>query len=178
MEIHVARNGEKFGPYSADEVRARLAAGQLSGADLCWYEGLAQWVPLAGVMGGLPGGNAAPPLTLVTPANKSGLAKASFIISIVTTCVWILVFAFIAVTYVRHPDHATSREQADPELMLVGLALMGNMMVNLLGLILGLIVVFKPSSNRWMAIVGVALNGIELLGVIMLMILGLAHRHA
>ena len=170
MEIHVARNGEKFGPYSPDVVRTWLAAGKLNINDMVWYNGLAQWVPLGTVLAGLPRGSVPPPpapLASVAPA-KSGLARASFFIGIVTSCVWVLILACI----IAFP------EEQHEGVFMACLILLLNLMANLAGGILGLIAVFKPSSNRWIAIVGVSINSIEFLGIVMLMVIGLAHRHA
>jgi len=184
MEIHVARNKEKLGPYSPEEVRSRLAAGQLSGDDLGWREGLAQWVPLGVVMSSLPITSStvaapaipvlptpAPAPTPTAPLKKSGLAKASFIIGVVTSCVWLLVFVVIAITVAPHPDS----RPADPFMILVGLALLANLLANLVGLILGSVVILKPIPNRWMAILGVAINSVEFLAMVFVMAIGLAH---
>lgn len=46
MEIHVSRNGQKFGPYKMAEVKSYLAAGNLQANDLAWYQGAAGWMPL------------------------------------------------------------------------------------------------------------------------------------
>lgn len=47
MEIWIGRNGERNGPYKEADVRQWLRSGQVSGEDLGWYEGLADWQPLA-----------------------------------------------------------------------------------------------------------------------------------
>jgi hypothetical protein len=46
MEIHIARDGEQFGPFPPDEVRRQLAVGTLLPTDLAWAEGAIDWVPL------------------------------------------------------------------------------------------------------------------------------------
>jgi hypothetical protein len=51
MEIHIARNGKQFGPFSLDEVRRQIAAGQLFLSDLGWTQGEADWKPLAAFPG-------------------------------------------------------------------------------------------------------------------------------
>lgn len=47
MEIWIGRNGERHGPYKEEDVRAWLRSGQVSGSDLAWREGLADWQPLS-----------------------------------------------------------------------------------------------------------------------------------
>jgi len=45
--IFVARNGQQQGPYSEDDVRAKLLASQLAVTDLAWREGMSDWRPLS-----------------------------------------------------------------------------------------------------------------------------------
>ncbi len=47
MEIWIGRDGERHGPYKEADVREWLRSGQMSGADLGWYAGLADWQPLS-----------------------------------------------------------------------------------------------------------------------------------
>jgi uncharacterized RDD family membrane protein YckC len=47
MEIWIGRDGERHGPYKEADVREWLRSGQVSPADLAWYEGLADWQPLS-----------------------------------------------------------------------------------------------------------------------------------
>jgi hypothetical protein len=46
MQIHIQRDGEKFGPYSEEEARQYLREGSLLPDDLAWHEGLENWVAL------------------------------------------------------------------------------------------------------------------------------------
>src|SRR5690348_9165433 len=46
MEIHIRRGTQKLGPFSLEEVRAKVAAGELRLDDLAWRLGLSDWVPL------------------------------------------------------------------------------------------------------------------------------------
>jgi uncharacterized RDD family membrane protein YckC len=74
MQIHIAKNGQRMGPYSDAQVREMLAAGSIAGSDLAWYEGMAGWKPVSEV---LPAGAApvtgAPPVVgtppVATPAG-------------------------------------------------------------------------------------------------------------
>lgn len=87
MQYHVAKNGEKSGPFDKEEVYRRLVAGELSGTDLGWHEGLAEWAPLATL---LPPPQAQPvfatsapyAMAPAMPQNTSGLAIASLICGI------------------------------------------------------------------------------------------------
>ena len=103
MQIHVARDAQKFGPYSPDEVRTRLAAGELRETDLAWHEGLAGWQPLSSLAAA--GGTGAPPLPgsqmQVQPyprtAETCPLAVASLVCGIASFLAVPVVAAFPAV---------------------------------------------------------------------------------
>lgn len=63
MQIHIARNGQRMGPFSLEEINRQLAAGTLNPADQAWYEGATGWVPLStvpGVSSSAPAGNTSP----------------------------------------------------------------------------------------------------------------------
>ena len=51
MQIHIDRSGQRFGPYSVEQVNAHLADGSLLPTDLGWTDGMADWVPLTQVAG-------------------------------------------------------------------------------------------------------------------------------
>ena len=68
MQIHIARNGQKMGPFSLEEVNRQLAAGTLSLSDLAWYEGAAGWAALSTVPGVSAGAAASTPAAAVAAA--------------------------------------------------------------------------------------------------------------
>jgi hypothetical protein len=51
MQIYIAKNNQRLGPYSLEEALRLRASGQISGTDLAWYEGIPQWIPLSQVPG-------------------------------------------------------------------------------------------------------------------------------
>ncbi|SVE12061.1 uncharacterized protein METZ01_LOCUS464915, partial [marine metagenome] len=51
MQIHVNKNGQQYGPYSVEELRAYLTQGSLSVEDYAWYEGLPSWVQINQIQG-------------------------------------------------------------------------------------------------------------------------------
>lgn len=51
MEIHVARGGNKYGPYTLEDVNAHLETGSLKADDLGWCEGMEAWSPLHTIKG-------------------------------------------------------------------------------------------------------------------------------
>lgn len=52
----IYRDGETIGPYTAEEVRRRIAQGTLAQEDYCWREGMTDWQIIAEtpVFGGRP----------------------------------------------------------------------------------------------------------------------------
>ena len=47
MQIHINRNGQQFGPYSAEELQAYLQQGAIEVTDWAWHEGLDNWVQIS-----------------------------------------------------------------------------------------------------------------------------------
>lgn len=56
MQIHIAKDGHRMGPFPIEEVNRQLAAGSIGLSDLAWYEGIPAWIPLSQVPGILPPG--------------------------------------------------------------------------------------------------------------------------
>ena len=54
MNVHIAKDGMQIGPYSLEELNARLASEVISGDDLCWYEGREDWIPVSQLPGFVP----------------------------------------------------------------------------------------------------------------------------
>jgi hypothetical protein len=46
MRYFIGQNGNRLGPFSGAEVRARLDSGEIHFEDLVWREGLSAWVPV------------------------------------------------------------------------------------------------------------------------------------
>jgi hypothetical protein len=54
VDIHINRNGQSLGPFSYEETRQRLAAGEFQITDLAWTEGQPEWMPLSSLPGFAP----------------------------------------------------------------------------------------------------------------------------
>jgi hypothetical protein len=167
MNIFVAKNEQKLGPYSVEEVRVRIGSGSFSGEDLGWHEGLTDWQPLSRLLASLPSGGEGPPQV---PRKSSGLAKASFIIAMVGIGAWLVLVAAAAVAVRSGVDEMSLL------MVIIGLGMFIVMAANLVGIIFGFIALPKPVSNKWMAVAGLTANGVELLGVVFLFVLGLAQK--
>jgi len=48
-EWYYGKEAQQFGPIDEATLRARIAAGEVSGSDLVWTEGMAEWIPLSKV---------------------------------------------------------------------------------------------------------------------------------
>ncbi len=71
MEIWIGRDGERHGPYKEEDVREWLRNGKMSGADLGWYEGLADWQPLSVLLPDALTGVAEPAVGGTTPLPQT-----------------------------------------------------------------------------------------------------------
>ena len=76
MQIHVARGGQKFGPFSPQEIQTRLSSGELHPDDLAWTEGRTEWTPLSSFPGISPA-PATQPSPLRAPATPPPLQRIS-----------------------------------------------------------------------------------------------------
>ncbi len=80
MLVHLDRQGQRFGPYSVDEINAYLAEGLVEATDLAWYDGCPDWMALEAVPGvnlGKPAASAplkAPPPPSAPPAPAAPVA--------------------------------------------------------------------------------------------------------
>lgn len=76
MELYVARNGQRLGPFPLDEVQRRVAAGEFSPLDLAWAEGRTDWAPLTSFLPANPAPvSGPPPLTAANTAPYPGGAS-------------------------------------------------------------------------------------------------------
>src|SRR6266498_1965203 len=62
MNYHLHRNGQTVGVFSVEELRRRREAGELSGNDLVWREGMPTWQTLDSILqSGTPTPTGIPP---------------------------------------------------------------------------------------------------------------------
>jgi len=50
MQWYYSKNGIQLGPVEENELRAKLASGEVSSTDLVWREGMTDWLPAARVL--------------------------------------------------------------------------------------------------------------------------------
>ncbi|MDF4004827.1 RDD family protein [Luteibacter sp. PPL552] len=74
MQVWIGRNGERFGPYTEDEVRQWMRDGTVRTDELGWYEGMTDWRPLGELFpGAQPATGSMPP----TPPPFLGIQEAA-----------------------------------------------------------------------------------------------------
>ena len=61
MQIYVIKNNEKTGPFSLEQVHATVQTGLLKYDDLCWHDGIPNWIPISALF------SASKPLTFAPP---------------------------------------------------------------------------------------------------------------
>ena len=102
--IYIAFNGERRGPYTEEEIRVMLGAGQITSQQLAWSTGLSQWVPLDQIIsvqtqppipGGLP---PIPPPTAMPAVSRAGNTKTTIKL---TSGILALLFGLLTILCIR-----------------------------------------------------------------------------
>jgi len=50
LDFYIAREGNRFGPYTEADARNYLADGRIRADDLCWRPGMDSWLPVSQVI--------------------------------------------------------------------------------------------------------------------------------
>jgi hypothetical protein len=103
--------------------------------------------------------------------KHSGWGIASFIISIAAG---ILIFITIVIAGVIGMDTPDALDENETVIGLIGLAILGLMLVDLLAFIFGIVGLLQRDTKKVFAILGIIFSGIILLGTLGLMVLGIA----
>lgn len=154
MNIYILKNGQQLGPFNETEVRDKMNAGQFTPNDWGWYEGLTNWQPLSTLMAKLSQSN------IDTPPYRFALATISFIFAMITAALWI----FLDVLFVATRGFRNIREFDGLIIFLV----IACIAINIAGLVFGIIGTAKNISNKWMAIVGMAVNTLGFFAMLVL----------
>lgn len=74
MKIYIGKNGEQQGPYSIEEINALARSATITGDDVCWYKGCAEWIPLSQLPGFIPAQPVVgPPPSQIAPVSSVSL---------------------------------------------------------------------------------------------------------
>ena len=108
-----------------------------------------------------------------TPANlpQSGFGVASFIMSLL---VGVATIACVAIAGYVESTTPGGIDENSPKAVMIGLGIIACIGLAILGAVFGLVGVCSANKKKVFAILGLAFNGLIVLGVVGLMILGMA----
>lgn len=121
--------------------------------------------------GGWPHPQSWPPVQQ-PPLRQSGLGLASLLLSIVSG---IAVITLVVIAGVMATRNGGTLDEKSVEAVSVGLGIMVGIVMNIVGLVLGIVALMQRDRKKALAILGVTFNGLVLLLVGGLMILGIAN---
>jgi len=168
-QIYVAKDRQQRGPFSLDEVIAMSAQGRISGSDLAWYEGAAEWVPLRKVLRRIPGAH---PRPFTAGWLKSGSGYVGFVLGLVALPMWILIFVVAGMAHTQEVKGNGS--------MMIGVGLDGMVLIviNAVGAVLGCMGLVKRDERRAATITGLVLNMMQLGVIFLAMLSGMSNRQS
>jgi hypothetical protein len=159
QDWYYLRAGQQTGPVSDDILRAMVERGEIHAGDLVWREGMAGWTS-AGQALGIGGGS-----------RRNGLGLASFVLALVSG---LIEFGFVVAAGVIEASQPGGVDAESPTAVVIGLGVLGGLLLTLAGFCLGIGSFFLPNRDRLFGSLGVALNGVILLGVVALLVIGMA----
>lgn len=137
--------------------------GTVSPSDLAWHEGLAGWVAVSEVLPAKPGAPiVSPPFAR---SAKTELGFAAFVIGVAGVPLWFIVLVI-----------AGRLGSGSHYMAMLGVGLIALVLVNAVGLTLGLVALSDKGERNPRTIIGVSLNSIEVIGFVLLLIIGLATK--
>jgi hypothetical protein len=119
MNYHLNQQGQTVGVFPLDELHRRRQAGELTGAELVWCEGMTEWQPLDVVLHReIPGAVAVPP-PLPKPKSKRVVAVTvgAVIVAVVSA---FTVCGILAYKAIRRVQRVVIREAASSGLLGTG----------------------------------------------------------
>lgn len=167
MDLYIARNGNREGPYSVQIVLDMLSKGELKSDQLAWHAGLTEWVPLSQLLDSTINNPTPPP----SKPTTHRLGKASLVIGLLGLIAWPLLIGMAAYGV------ATGYAERSPLLVAAGLMVLAGLAVNCVGAILGLAGIVQRNYSKTWSIVGVSLNAVELFFMVLILCLGIAKKH-
>jgi hypothetical protein len=105
FDYWLARNGQRFGPYSVDDLQRMCAQGQASVGDTVWAAGMPSWTPLSTIIP-MPSaapvqynyGYASPAVGVIPPHLPWGLV---LFLSVITIGFFFWIWFFVQASYAR-----------------------------------------------------------------------------
>jgi uncharacterized protein DUF4339 len=172
-EWYYVRDGKSHSPVTWNALVQMARTGKLSANDQIWNESLPRWVSAGAVEGLIPSQPGAP-YAYAEPgyeaAPRSWLGMISLLMGIFFCGVEMVM---IAAAGLMEANTSGGLAENSPEAALLGLMLLGGGAGAFFGAILGLVAMFQDNANKIAAAFGLALNGMCVIGVVGLMLLGL-----
>jgi hypothetical protein len=164
MSAYLLVDGKKQGPYSIDQLKGFLSSNAIPHDTLSWQEGMTEWQPLAVRLS-----HTRPQHGPILPTRRHpGLGIASFTISLAG------VFGWFILLLVAGAASASGASDTHPLMIATGLCLFLGLGLNLLGTVFGIVVLPRPHLPKTLTIIGITLNLVEMVGIGLLSILGMA----
>lgn len=157
---YYVKHGQQAGPISEDVLRQLVGSGDVLMTDPVWREGMAGWTPAGQALGMFAKGG-----------TRNALGLASFVVAIVSG---LMVFGLVITAGVMEATTPGGVDEQAPATMILGLGIIGGALLALAGLCLAIGSFFIPHRDRLFGSLGLAFNGVIIVGIVGLMILGMA----
>jgi len=167
MNIYLANDNKKEGPFTLDQIKEMVQQGKASASTLAWHDGITEWTPLGALLNTEINFTQTPPPLPQQEQKNPGLGLASFWIAIFGIPFWITLLTLAAVA------HNAGEGEESGAMIALGLILFAGVGLNALGLILGGIAATAKDAKLVLTLIGTALNLCQIVGIIGIIILGL-----
>ena len=160
--VYVAKDGQPTGPFSIDQLKSMAAQGAVSGSDLAWHEGASGWISLTELLSG----DSQAPIVPPAPPKASRPGLVGSIIAFAAMPLWLCILVVAGVSQASNPGSQSAL------LLFVGLSVFILLGANVTGAVLGSLAITRKSERRRLTIIGLALNLIQIAGILLLMVIG------
>lgn len=123
MQIHITKDGQKYGPYPEADVIGYLRNGQFSRTDLAWQEGYPNWVPLSQLVSvPVSAASSPPPIPQTKHITQNGFSDAEIleIANLQKVNIWLIPGSTIA-TFIQFPLTAIAEQIAALLFIVIGI---------------------------------------------------------
>jgi hypothetical protein len=170
---------------SIDEIKQKVQTGEVSLDANCMNE-QGEWNQIKAVLAA-QGQQISwhPPSFPTAPTDEmpSGMAKASFVIGLVSIGVFVFIIILAVSIAANQINTASSNGNSNVSMdsnkalaAFLGMIVLLNMALNLVGFFLGMVALTRPISNQWMGITGAIINAVAFALILGLLVLGLSMR--
>lgn len=104
------------------------------------------------------------------PPAQSGVGVTSFVLAMIGG---IALLSLVVVAGVMETQTPGGMEEQSPQAIAVGMGILVGLVVNVVGVVLGIVAVFQPDRKKVFAVLGLTFNALILLAIAGLMVIGL-----